>query len=667
MRTIFRLLAVFSLLILSAFPTQAQLEYKYLSSIGGKTNIISDFLFDADQNNRVHVLQTYKGLTQLIDYYQVKRFNSEHSLIDSIRLSFGILPIASIPQIISFKCADNGNYYALTSMNTILSFNTKGELIFSKDLLTDLNLLDIALKPGINAREIIIHNETIHILSTNYVFLFNLSGKHLARWQTGELSYAEKIAVDDNGNTYLLGYNNIVIFDANHEMSKYIYLSSNNTVSGIYSDNNDRLFITYFSPAGYYVDVFDTSGTFLGSVSGHTITDSQTNEEVSVSFRSVGHLAYKNDRLYITDLQSVGLGMRVANYSYSRIAVFTKEKLPPLGLYGPQRIPISTPVTYEILPKRNDIYPYCRYTGENLSRTTSVEHENSNTDYMKLTVIASAETTPGRLVCSYYTNSGEDSVYIDITPFTPDKPYSISPVTCDTKNYILCSDVSIESFHFNDLVKTGMECETFNYKDFTLDNISASANMGQLYNATMSLATDNPSLPYYAGIWFDLNNDGDFNDPDEFSGTAIAFEGQVKFINIQIPQTPGYTSNARMRLRSRALHPFSADEACIRSGDSGETQDYTVHLNQPVTLAASEAITPNNDGKNDHFVIKGIDHLYSNKLVVTDAYGKIIKETDNYKNDWPAQNDHSMVPKGTYYFFFENGPTFINGFFVVNY
>lgn len=666
MRTIFRLLAVFSLLTFAAFPTQAQLEYKYSSSIGGTTNIISSFLFDADQNNTVHVLESRRGLTQLIEFYQIKRFSSDANLIDSIGLSFGILPIINIPQIISFKCADNGNYYALTNINTILSFNAKGELLFSKDLLTDLNLLDIVLSPGINAREIIIRDETIHILSTNYVFLFDLNGKHLGRWQTGELYYPEKITVDNKGNTYLSESGNLIVFDSNYQLSKYIYISSNNTVSGIYSDNNDRLFITYFSPAGYYVDVFDTSGTFLGSVSGHTRTDTQTNEEVSVSFRTVGQLVYKNDKLYIADHQSTSLGMRVTNYSYDRIAVFTKEKLPPLGIYGPQRIPINTPIAYEILPKRNDIYPYCRYTGKNLSRTTSVEHENSNIDYMKLTVIASAETTPGRLVCLYYTNSGEDSVYIDITPYAPDKPYSISPVNCDTKSYILCSDVSIESFHFNDLVKTGMECEVFNYKDFTLDSVSASANIGQLYNATLSLAASNPSLPYYAGIWFDLNNDGDFNDPDEFAGTAIAFEGQVKFLNIYISQTSDYTGNVRMRLRSRSLYPFAADEACIDADDQGETQDYAVRLARPVALAASEAITPNNDGKNDFFVLKGIDHLYSNKLVVTDSYGKIIKEAENYKNDWPGQHDKE-IPKGTYYFFFENGPTAINGFFIVNY
>ncbi len=668
MRTIFRLLAA-SLLAFATFPAQAQLEYKYSSSIGGTTNIISSFLFDTDQYNTVHVLESKRGLTQLIEYYQIKRFNSSSNLTDSIRLSFGILPIINIPQIIVFRCAGNGNYYALTTLNTFLAFNAKGELLFSKDLMTEPGLLDIVLYPGINAREMAIGNNMIHILSANYVFLFNLNGLYIDRWQTGEQFYPEKMAVDSKGNTYVLGYNTIVMFDTDHEMIKDIYISSNNTISGIYPDSKDRIFITYASPANYYVDVFDTSGSWLGSISGHTITDAQTNEEVFLGFRTLGQVIYQNDKLYIADLQSVNLGMRVANYAYDRIAVYAKEKLPPMGLYGPQRIPINTPVTYQILPKRDNIYPYCWYTGKNMSRTASTDPHNGNSgeDYMNITLIASAETTPGRLVCLYYTNNGEDSVYVDITPYSPDKPYAIASVTCDTRDYILCSDGNIESFQFSDLIKTGMECEVFSYKDFTLDSITANANIGQLYNATLSLTTLDPSIAYYAGIWIDLNNDGDFDDADEFSGTAIAFEGQVKFLNIHIPHTSDYTGNVRMRLRSRSLYPFSADEACIRPGDSGETQDYAVHLTQPVTLAASEAITPNNDGKNDHFVVKGIDPLYNNKLIITDAYGKVVKETDNYMNDWPGQNEHSTVPKGTYYFFFENGPGSINGFFIINY
>ncbi len=57
-------------------------------------------------------------------------------------------------------------------------------------------------------------------------------------------------------------------------------------------------------------------------------------------------------------------------------------------------------------------------------------------------------------------------------------------------------------------------------------------------------------------------------------------------------------------------------------------------------------ITPNGDGKNDTFEIRGITRFLSTNLVIFNRYGDHIFESKDYQNDWDAAG----LPNGTYYF-----------------
>mgnify|MGYP000322776446 CR=1 FL=1 len=69
--------------------------------------------------------------------------------------------------------------------------------------------------------------------------------------------------------------------------------------------------------------------------------------------------------------------------------------------------------------------------------------------------------------------------------------------------------------------------------------------------------------------------------------------------------------------------------------------------------------SPNNDGVNDTFVIKGIKR-FENKLQIFNRSGKIVYETTNYQNDWNGEANSSLLldknkelPIGTYYYILE--------------
>jgi len=68
----------------------------------------------------------------------------------------------------------------------------------------------------------------------------------------------------------------------------------------------------------------------------------------------------------------------------------------------------------------------------------------------------------------------------------------------------------------------------------------------------------------------------------------------------------------------------------------------------PVLLP--NAFTPNNDGYNDFFEIKGIQDFLDNEITIFNRWGLIVYHTENYFNTWDGRdNDGNMLSDGTYF------------------
>ncbi|MBS1634991.1 MAG: gliding motility-associated C-terminal domain-containing protein [Bacteroidetes bacterium] len=89
------------------------------------------------------------------------------------------------------------------------------------------------------------------------------------------------------------------------------------------------------------------------------------------------------------------------------------------------------------------------------------------------------------------------------------------------------------------------------------------------------------------------------------------------------------------------------------------------------TLVIPEIFSPNGDGKNDTWEIKGLDNYPDNKVTVFNRWGDQVYSNAPYKSDWDGQNtgDKSLLgkgilPVGTYYFILElgNGDKPITGY-----
>ena len=116
----------------------------------------------------------------------------------------------------------------------------------------------------------------------------------------------------------------------------------------------------------------------------------------------------------------------------------------------------------------------------------------------------------------------------------------------------------------------------------------------------------------------------------------------------------------------------SIDHFVYKICDSGgvcDTADVTVDIfDGPVWIP--EAISPNGDGQNEYFVIRGLSAYKNSALTIYTRAGQLIYRSLDYQNDWSgrtlnaAVSDGTLLPTGTYYYVLHLGGTtrYLKGF-----
>lgn len=68
-------------------------------------------------------------------------------------------------------------------------------------------------------------------------------------------------------------------------------------------------------------------------------------------------------------------------------------------------------------------------------------------------------------------------------------------------------------------------------------------------------------------------------------------------------------------------------------------------------LDSPTGFSPNNNGFNDRFVIKGLENSSSNELTIFNRQGNVVYRAVNYNNDWEGRNQSGVpLPEDTYYY-----------------
>ncbi len=100
--------------------------------------------------------------------------------------------------------------------------------------------------------------------------------------------------------------------------------------------------------------------------------------------------------------------------------------------------------------------------------------------------------------------------------------------------------------------------------------------------------------------------------------------------------------------RPAASQPTTSQQPVNQTEDPVLVGRDDIDFSRPIAIEIPNVITPNGDGYNDLFVIKGIEHCEKSKLIIRSKSGAIVLQVNNYQNNWDAQN----APDGTYFYQF---------------
>tara|TARA_R110002049_G_scaffold272291_1_gene449775 strand:- start:7112 stop:13801 length:6690 start_codon:yes stop_codon:yes gene_type:complete len=106
-------------------------------------------------------------------------------------------------------------------------------------------------------------------------------------------------------------------------------------------------------------------------------------------------------------------------------------------------------------------------------------------------------------------------------------------------------------------------------------------------------------------------------------------------------------------------------------GANADTDDNDADVGEVLDVISAEAITPNGDGINDTWIIRGIENHPNAVVSVYNRYGHEVFKAIDYQNDWSGRysSRSENLPAGSYYYVidFRNGSAPMDGWIFINY
>jgi gliding motility-associated-like protein len=94
----------------------------------------------------------------------------------------------------------------------------------------------------------------------------------------------------------------------------------------------------------------------------------------------------------------------------------------------------------------------------------------------------------------------------------------------------------------------------------------------------------------------------------------------------------------------------AGDYNVVITDTMGCSANASVNLSDPNDLAMPSGFSPNGDGKNDLFLVHGLESYTNNKIVVVNRWGNTVFKAEPYRNNWNGLNSSGEeIPDGTYF------------------
>jgi gliding motility-associated-like protein/uncharacterized repeat protein (TIGR01451 family) len=168
-------------------------------------------------------------------------------------------------------------------------------------------------------------------------------------------------------------------------------------------------------------------------------------------------------------------------------------------------------------------------------------------------------------------------------------------------------------------------------------------NQGSNDATSVEVIDDLPSTVTYVSSRFTASVAG-INVNTEVSGS------RVRFLVPVLPAGSNIVFVIRVKANSlNGENPLNiTNRVTVTSAeeDTNPSDNVAEDQNQINPFFIPNVITPNGDGKNDRFVIKGLQKFSRTEIVIFNRYGDHVYENQSYENDWSAQGQVA----GTYFY-----------------
>ncbi len=380
---------------------------------------------------------------------------------------------------------------------------------------------------------------------------------------------------------------------------------------------------------------FNTDGTIdntFGPTSSGVLLISNGNTEIYGSDIDV-----KNKQIYFVG-KTNGSNFLVARVNYY---------VQPYNILGKDLVSASSETVYSIHPYTAGTTYYWSYNSTNIFTSPSTTGDSISLYFRK-------NSPSGILTCSLMVGGITKIISKSIT-VNPEASMaeSLTDVSC-SPSQTRCQNAYINSVLLSArdtvFISKNSGCSTTGYYDFTSSSNYDTLVLGDNYWAKIARPLS-AGISLYAGVWIDFDNNGKMNNSKEYVGASFSQLDTIEVTNILIP-TDADVGPKRMRIRI-GLKEFTYNDCCPTNDEVGETEDYLVLINKFDGIKTPNFITPNDDGKNDLFVIKGVENNVENSLKVYSRVGDLVYHIKNYDNSWAGTDvSGSALKAGTYYYVF---------------
>jgi uncharacterized repeat protein (TIGR01451 family)/gliding motility-associated-like protein len=313
----------------------------------------------------------------------------------------------------------------------------------------------------------------------------------------------------------------------------------------------------------------------------------------------------------------------------------------------------------------------------NLSFTVRVNVKNADSLTFYNTAKATAVTSGGDMVEDVSTAGVNNDPDNDLDPRNNSQPTPVALNNVSTTSYIgLAMTVRDTTRQIDGSFNVTYQIVVKNYGPDVLKNVTISDTLSKVFNSQTGSAYSIAQAPYTTSTGSALKLNPNFNgdsDPvlvlgDSTSSLAVGKTDTIRVVvNVA---SDGSTTTFLNTAYGNAVAKTGTVSDVSTSGlnpdlngngnptDSNEREATPLNLPQTfLSVFIPEGFSPNNDGINDLFVIRGATGL-TVSLEVYNRWGHLVYKNDDYKNDWDGKpntgialnSDANGLPDGTYYY-----------------